>query len=69
MHILPHPTYFLNPLLVGERKKALTEFDAIRKSNPGSFSNLYVFWYRQTRIPAVRAALDEYFKAVIAGDR
>ncbi len=69
MKIVPHPTIFLNKAGESEREQAIAELIAIASSNPGGCFNVCAFWFRQTRVPAVRAALEEYFEAVIAGDR
>ena len=43
------------------RKQAIKELNAIYRSNPGTDFNLLTFWYRQTHIPEVRSALEEFF--------
>lgn len=65
--ILAHPGVFLQALPAAIRPRALAEFQAIRCSNPGTLFNLLTFWFRQTRYPAVRAALEDWFRAVIRG--
>lgn len=62
MKVIAHPCIFLNKASVRDRKRAKRELKAIMDSNPGGFFNAYTFWYRQTRVPAVRAALEKYFK-------
>jgi hypothetical protein len=55
MPILPHPHLFLKNLSETEQQQALSELKAILDSNPGPYFNTLSFWYRQTKVPVVRA--------------
>jgi hypothetical protein len=65
MRIIPQPRIFLKSLPPAERRAALRELRAVA----GSGQHLDRFalaaaWFRQTRIPQVRAALERFFEEV-----
>ncbi|AEG14985.1 hypothetical protein Desku_1402 [Desulfofundulus kuznetsovii DSM 6115] len=68
MKIVPHPVVFLNKAESDDRERAKEELKVIISSEPGSILNLYTFWYRQTRLSSIRAALEEFFQGVATGE-
>lgn len=65
MFILSHPRIFLKSLPPNERRAAFREYRLIARSGQ-HLDRLALMgaWFRQTRIPQVRAALERAFREV-----